>query len=332
MAMDAQSVEINIMKALILTDGKPGHENQSVALCKNLEIPYETVQTTYKSKSAKALTYLLDRIGIYTSSIFQLSEKDLPEADVIISTGSTTFYPNKVIAKRNGLPNVAILCPGGYRLDFSVIFSPEYDHPPTRENITLLPLNLCAADSSFYEATSAEFERVHTQNKPAAGFIIGGPNAVSEIDFKQLKTQLEQAFEQTEGYERWVTTSRRTPGDIEQLIESFPFDYTLINSRDPYNPVPAFIERCEHLFVTSDSASMISECATFGKASVNVLMTRQHKSPNKFEELILGLEAREALQRFDGTLSSANRKIDVTPLLRKGMQKIFDQANSELEN
>ena len=115
--------------------------------------------------------------------------------------------------------------------------------------------------------------------------------------------------------ERWVTTSRRTDPAVEQLIERLPFDYTLINSRDSYNPVPAFIELCDHLYVTSDSASMISECASFGSANVDILMNRQTKHPNKFEELIHGLEKRQAVHIYDGTPGTACRKIDIQPLI-----------------
>jgi mitochondrial fission protein ELM1 len=324
------------MRALILTDGKPGHENQSIALCRHLGLNYELAKVGYRSKSAKAISYLLDRTGIYTENIFQISPevksrksklKNAPSSsrrpstfDCIISTGSTSFYPNKVIARKLGVPNVAILKPGGYRADFSAILCPAYDHPPKRSNVTELPLNLCAADPSFFEEKAAEFEKIHKAALPAAaGFIIGGPNAVSEIDAAGLKEKLEQAFALTEGCERWVTTSRRTPPEIEQLVESLPFDYTLINSRDPYNPIPAFIRKCDRLFVTSDSASMVSECASFGTARVEILMNRQTRSPNKFEELFQGLEKLNAVHIFDGTLGAAGQKVDLKPLLKKAL-------------
>lgn len=310
------------MKALLLTDGKPGHENQSVALCRHLGLDYEKVSVSYPWKPAKALSYFFDRIGFYTEKIFASGEWRVASSgfDFVLSTGSTSFYPNKVLARKLGIPNIAILNPKGYRPDFTKILCPAYDHPPKRDNIIELPLNLCAADPAFFVEKAAEFKTKHTQRKPsAAGFIIGGPNAVSTLDAEKIKKQLEQAFALTEGCERWVTTSRRTPADVEAVIESFPFDYRLINSRDPYNPVPAFIQLCDRLFVTSDSASMISECASFGAASVEVLMNRQLKTPNKFEELIQGLEKLNAVHVFDGTLGSANQKIDLSSLLKENL-------------
>ncbi len=307
-----------MMSALIISDGKPGHFNQSIAYCKHLGLDYEILEVAYKSKTHKAFSYLLDRLGIYSKSLFSKNPKPKAQGlSFIVSTGSTTYYANKLLAKKWSLPNIAILHPKGYRLDFTHIFCPFYDHPPQRNNITELPLNLCAADPAFFQDQAARFATQHTPKKPAIGIIIGGPNAVSDIDPEQIRSQLTQIFALTEGMERWVTTSRRTPPEVEQIIESFPFDYQLINSRDPYNPVPAFIQLCERLFVTSDSASMLSECASFGTAKVEILMNRQTKSPNKFEELIHGLEDLGAVHVFDGTLGTADTKIDLSELLRK---------------
>jgi len=305
------------MKVLLLTDGKPGHENQSIALCRHLGLTYETVTVSYPCKSTKGLSYIFDRLGIYTDKIFQIADSRflVADFDLVISTGSTTFYPNKVLARKLGIPNIAILNPKGYRPDFTWILCPAYDHPPKQKNIIELPLNLCAADKSFFLEKAKEFETKHTPKTKAVGFVIGGPNAISTIDAAALKIQMEQAFALTPDCEHWVTTSRRTPADVEAVIEALPFDYRLINSRDSYNPVPAFIQLCDRLFITSDSASMISECASFGNACVEILMNRQTKTPNKFQELIQGLEKLNAVHVFDGTTGSANRKVDVSPLL-----------------
>ena len=303
-------------KALIISDGKPGHYNQSVAFCKHLALDHETVEVAYKSRLHKTLSYLFDRLGIYTSTLLLNDLKpQTANFTLVVSTGSTTYYANKLMAKRLGVPNIAILHPNGYRLDFARILCPAYDHPPKRPNIVELPLNLCASDAALFTEKANEFKTKHQPQKPAVGLIIGGPNAVSDIDPAVLRKNLEDIFRLTDGCERWVTTSRRTPQSVETMLADFPFDYALINSRDPYNPIPAFIELCDRLFVTSDSASMISECASYGTARVEILMNRQTRSPNKFEELIAGLEKRNAVHVFNGTLGDAENKIDLRSIL-----------------
>ena len=335
MVLDAQPLGIakggTMNPILIISDGKPGHVNQSIALCRHMGWEYEIVEIAYKNKTGKAPSYLLDRLGTYTERLFsapileptsQSLKPKVSKFSLVVSTGSTTYYANKLLAKKLNLPNIGILYPKGYRLDFSHILCPFYDHPPKRKNITPLPLNLCAANDAFFIEQAVEFKLRHTPQAPAIGIIIGGPNAVSTIDPVEMEQQLERIFEATEGMERWITTSRRTPKQIEAIIDGFKFDYKLINSRDPYNPVPAFIQLCDRLFVTSDSASMISECASFGKGKVEILMNRQTKRPNKFEELIQGLEKRGAVHIFEGTLGSADQKINLKGLLKEALKDL----------
>ena len=64
---------------------------------------------------------------------------------------------------------------------------------------------------------------------------------------------------------------------------------------------------------------MVSECASFGTTSVEILMNRQTKTPNKFQELIHGLEKLNAVHVFDGTLGTASFKID----LREHLQEVL---------
>ena len=58
---------------LIISDGKPGHFNQSIAFCKHLGLDYKVLEVAYKSKTHKALSYLLDRLGIYSEALFSQS-------------------------------------------------------------------------------------------------------------------------------------------------------------------------------------------------------------------------------------------------------------------
>ena len=62
------------------------------------------------------------------------------------------------------IPNIAILLPRGYRLDFTHIFAPAYDHPPHRANITPLPINLTQSDAQWYHQQTELF-RTHHPNQ-----------------------------------------------------------------------------------------------------------------------------------------------------------------------
>lgn len=298
-------------KLLIVTDGKAGHENQSKAFCNALGYDFDCVRVRYPTRLHKGLSYLADRFGLLSRRLFEIERTNGYYA-AVVCTGSTAFYPGKVTARQRGIPVAAILYPGGYKLNFDCILAPGFDQPPRHPNIVRVPVNLTSTNAAFYEAGVAAFRQRHTPRGPAVAVIVGGPNAIATLTPELMKRELDRLFAATEGRERWVTTSRRTPPEVEALIDSYPFDYKLIYSRDTFNPIPAFVSLCETLFVTADSTGMISESVTRGGASVEVLMNLS-SATSKFARFIRDLEAEGAAHVFDGTLGEARRKIDLSP-------------------
>jgi mitochondrial fission protein ELM1 len=100
------------------------------------------------------------------------------------------------------------------------------------------------------------------------------------------------------------------------MIEGYGFDYTLLYSKRPDNPIPDFLAECETVFITIDSTSMISESVSYGKANVMVLPLVS-EGGNKFNRLVEVLEKEGCLLRFDGTFREANRKIDFAQYAQK---------------
>ncbi len=303
-------------KLLIVTDGKAGHENQSKALCSALGYEFDCVRTAYPTRFHKALSYLVDRLGLVLDYPFTIEQTDGYYA-AVVCTGSTAFYPGKIAARRRGIPVAAILYPSGYKkLNFDCILAPVFDRPARYPNIVPIPVNLTSTNTAFYEAGTAAFRERHIPKKPAVAVIVGGPNAFATMSAETMKRDLDRLFAATEGRERWVTTSRRTPPAVEALIDTYPFDYKLIFSRDTFNPIPAFVTLCERLFVTADSTGMISEAVTRGTAAVEVLMNLKGTS-SKFARFIQNLEQVQAVHVFDGTLGSAASKIDLAPVFER---------------
>jgi len=305
-------------KLLIVTDGKAGHENQSKAFCTALGFDFDCVRTAYPSRAHKALTYAVDRLGLLWERPFTIEHTDGYYAAVVCA-GSTAFYPGKVTARRRGIPVAAILFPGGYKLNFDCILAPTFDRPPHLPNIIPIPVNLTSTNAAFYASGVAAFRERHTPARPAVAGIVGGSNAFASLTADGLRRDLDRLFSLTEGRERWVTTSRRTPPEVDALIGDYPFDYTLLYSRDTFNPIPAFVSLCERLFVTADSTGMISEAVTRGSAAVEILMTLESAS-SKFARFIRDLEADGAVHVFDGSLGHACRKIDLTPAFEQARQ------------
>jgi mitochondrial fission protein ELM1 len=263
-------------KVLILTDGKAGHENQSKAFARGLGFDYDVVKVRYKGRASKLLSYFFDRFNILCESLFEILDEsaqvllnDPSKYIAVVGAGSGTFYPVKVIAKRLGVKSGVVLYPRGYNLStFDCVLSPAFDRPKSGSNIVVIPANLVAADEAFYEKGVSDY-RLRTSVNPDISVIIGGPNKCSTMTVEWMRAKLDMIF--SEPGIKVVTTSRRTPDDVEALVDSYPWDWKLIYSRDSFNPIPAFVKLSKRIYVTAESTGMLSECCTFGSAEVKAL-------------------------------------------------------------
>lgn len=142
----------------------------------------------------------------------------------------------------------------------------------------------------------------------AEAVIIGGPNKCSTMTPEWMKAQLDAIFNskpQTANRkpEFWVTTSRRTPPNVEAVVDSYPWNYKLLYSKDHFNPIPAFVKLAKKLYVTAESTGMLSEACTFGSAEV-VALDNLNPGPHKFRRFVDDLRK--------GGYVDGNRKVDLS--------------------
>ena len=294
------------MKCLILSDGRMGHLNQSIALAKYLNAEYSIITVTFKSKYAKVLSYLYDFLKYYDVSLFDMDQTIIGSYDYIISAGSNTYYPAKTCAKRLHVKSITMMLPKGYRYDFDIIFAQHHDNPPKQQNIISVPANF-----SYPVA-----QKLFKVAQPSIGIVIGGNNTHYMMNKALLKQQLDAIFAMFPTHKVAITTSPRTPKDIEQLIETYHFYYTLIYSKNPLNPIPDFLEQCERVFITIDSTSMISEAISFGNAFIEILPLEGNLN-TKFYSFVKYLQNNEYVHLFDNTIGNTKVKIDFRQFAEK---------------
>lgn len=280
------------VKILILSDGKAGHVNQSIAFAKlkNLDFDIITINNHFKF-----LTYILDFFHIYLN-LFSLHVKR-KEYQAVVSTGSTTYYATKYLAKKLGIKSIAIMLPRGFRYsDFDAIIASSHDEPPQAPNIISMPLSLSISEpKGFIEKT----------NQKALGIIIGGSNSIFTMDEKSIKEYLDKIFKDYPNHLKYITTSRRTPPPIDALLESYSFDYEIIYSKNStINPIADFLVACDELFITIDSTSMLSEARANSDANINIIELKSNKINTKF-------------YRLAETIKSMKTKFDYSPYLDK---------------
>ncbi len=347
-------------KALILSDGRKGHENQSIAFCELRGLEFCICKIAYANKFLKLCSYALDFFGLYfkifkcdlsgggTAADFKngsnlnnsalnspaapdnanldvapndrnldavsynenldaASDRNLNFADfdLFVGAGSTTYYALKFYARRYAKPSIALMYPKGYRKDFSVIIAGAHDRPKPRANLKISPVSL-----SFSRP-----QGLYRPQRKSIGFIIGGPNSCFEMGDEILK-QIEGVRAQFADCEFALTTSPRTPQATESALEKLSWDYSVIYSREPVNPIGDFLAQCEWVFISEDSVSMISEAVSNGSASVAILSLKRKDAHNKFDDFISSLVSSGYARRYDEALKKT-AKYDLKEFVRE---------------
>jgi len=283
-------------RILIISDGKAGHLNQSIAFCKIKNISYDILEVKYKFKIFKLFSYILDRFERYSDELFEDYKKyNYTFYDAVISTGSGTYYFNKFISKKYNIKSIALMLPKSYRYtDFDHIIAQKHDNPPEQENILTIPLNLSYTSP----------KNIIKSKEKSIGIILGGDNSTFTMDVENIKNVLNLIFKNYDGYLKYITTSRRTSKQIEDLLNEYEFDYKLIYSETPtINPIPDFINLCSELFITIDSTSMLSEARANSDANILIIELRSKNVDTKFHSLAQ-------------TVNNMNDKLDFNKLLK----------------
>lgn len=329
-------------KALILSDGRKGHENQSIAFCELKGLDFCICKIAYASKFLKLCSYALDFFGLYfkifkcdlggsgtaadrkngsnlnntslnspaasdSANLDAASDRNLNfvDFDLFVGAGSTSYYALKFYARRYARPSIALMYPKGYRKDFSVIIAGAHDRPKPRANLKISPISL-----SFSRPPG-----LYKPQRKSIGFIIGGPNSCFEMGDEILK-QIEGVRARFADCEFALTTSPRTPRATESALENLSWDYSVIYSREPVNPIGDFLAQCEWVFISEDSVSMISEAASNGSANVAILSLKRKDAHNKFDDFINALVSTGHARRYDETLKKT-AKYDLKAFVRE---------------
>ena len=343
-AANQSAPKIPHRKALILSDGRKGHENQSIAFCELKGLEFCLCRVAYANKFLKLCSYALDFFGLYfrifkcdlsgggTAADFKngsnlnssaLNSPVAPDSanldasadrnlnfanfDLFVGAGSTSYYALKFYARRYARPSIALMYPKGYRKDFSVIIAGAHDRPKPRANLKISPVSL-----SFSHP-----QGLYKPQRKSIGFIIGGPNSCFEMGDEILK-QIEGVRVQFADCEFALTTSPRTPRATESALEKLSWDYSVIYGREPVNPIGDFLAQCEWVFISEDSVSMISEAVSNGSASVAILSLKRKDAHNKFDDFISALVSMGYARRYsEGAKLKKTAKYDLKEFVRE---------------
>ncbi len=265
------------LRVLVLKDSKPGHFRQSRAVVsalrqafpgKAVEVDEVEVSELEGSKWKRFLSYLLPFLPLLLGEqvvrlLFGPKTRQVLGRywEVVVSTGSSAKGLSLFLKRYNLARAVCVMDPGwGLRGGFDLILAPEHDGLRGKNAVSV------PGAVAWFDEEGAKRRADELGVPPGRlGVLIGGP--VKGFDMAQpLMGELISVLEKL-SEDVLITTSRRTPGWIEEWLRGREFKYKVIaNDFNPEGAVDAILSRAERSLVTPDSASMIAEALASGKA------------------------------------------------------------------
>lgn len=248
------------LQILLLSDGKPGHENQSRGLAEALGRLTEVHITLLPVKKQHLLA------SIFTSG--KLHE-DLPKPDLIIGAGHAVHGRMLAISRSSDAPCVVMMKPTLPSIFFSLCLIPRHDlkGKPPRPNMI---------------ATRGALNRVPPPGERSCHgglILLGGPSSSYAWDSDAMSQAICSIVEAC-GERPWrITNSRRTPeGELESLAKACPALVTHPHATTGRDWLPERLAEAAEVWVSEDSVSMIYEALSSG-ARVGLLQVPRLK-PN----------------------------------------------------
>ena len=315
----------SLKKVVILSDGRQGHLNQSLAFSKELkryredsgcrreDTWVETEEIKFRSAFRKAL---LQVCGIFSGKHCQgcmrcmkfCLEKDSYErlmkkyADIVISCGSAVAPVNRLFSVENSAKSAVIMKPGALKFSkFDTVVLPWHDGikgtPDGSTIVTETVPNLI--DEEYLSGSAGKMCRTtNLENRARIGVLFGGDNSdfslTDEITEKVL-ANIASAARKLEA-DILFTTSRRTPKSAERIIEAglrpekrCKF-LVIANEKNIPDAVAGILGLCDVVAVSGESASMVSEAVTSGKKVVVFNLKKKRKRGSKFEVMMARLK------------------------------------------
>lgn len=227
-----------------LTDGKPGHEKQTLGLCAALEriTPSRTIDIRVSGGWRNLVHWMTGQFP---------AGRGLPPPDLLLGAGHATHLPLLAAHRAYGGKTVVLMGPSLPLGLFDLCLIPEHDSPPQRPNVvpTLGALNTL---------------RPTDTHAPDRGLIlVGGPSGHFRWDSRAVARQIGELVK-SRGEMAWtLTTSRRTPADFLGTL-----DIGTLDIRPMETTAPGWLEdrlaEAGEVWITPDSVSMVYEALTAG--------------------------------------------------------------------
>jgi len=250
------------LKGLLLTEGMHGMISQVEGLAKALDLDFihEKIElNNFWKLFPPKLTPIQD---------FVFKNKINTQFDIVISCGRKSVIPSIYLKKKfkNKIINIHIQEPKVALNNFDFVVVPEHDG--------LKGKNVLTSKGAVHYLTNEELDENENylksktdSQKKIVTLIIGGPNKYYDYNnqvVENIFSKIKESF-LINNYQLIVIPSMRTPEHIIEKARNYFDKNQIIISNVDKKAYLSSLKISDHIIVTCDSTSMISEAAITGK-------------------------------------------------------------------
>ncbi|MBW8328798.1 MAG: mitochondrial fission ELM1 family protein [Thiobacillus sp.] len=232
------------MVVAVVSDGKPGHVNQSLGLAEAL------------ARATPTAIHRLPALPAWRAWLALLlkhaPDNTLAKPDLIIGAGHAT-HPTLLAMKRaRGGRTVVLMKPSLPRRWFDLCILPRHD-------------GIAADAHTLVSEGALNRIRPATARDARHGLLlIGGTSSHFEWDSDAIQVQIKSVLARTPDTHWTLTTSRRTPAEFLAQLPPCPNLHVVPHTATSPDWLPERLAQSGTVWVTPDSASMVFEALTAG--------------------------------------------------------------------
>ncbi|SMH52745.1 hypothetical protein SAMN02982994_3218 [Azospirillum lipoferum] len=300
---------MQLLTCWVVSDGKPGMENQCIGLAEALGLTPVVKRVSLRSPWRQLSPYL--RVGNRFAAGPGGDPIQAPWPDLLIGTGRQSIAPSLAVRRqsRGRTFTVQIQDPQISPRHFDLVVVPRHDKL-RGDNVLVTRGALHRVTPAILAEAAARFApRLAHLPHPRVAVLIGGNNGVYSLTPAIMGEVAEKLVNLTRshGAGLMVTPSRRTGADNEAILRArlsgLPAEVWDGTGENPYF---GYLGLADAVVVTCDSVSMTSEACSTGKPTYVIEL--DGGSP-KFRAFHDGLYKDGITRRFDGTLGTWDHQL-----------------------
>ena len=324
------------MKVGILSDGKPGHLNQSLGianiLAEDLKLDLITIDLSMKFSLFKLFLRLYQRFlcrdfnEINANKIINLFHPiSVSDSDLLIATGGNTAYISASLGKKHNIKVIQIGSVKGIDLkNYSAHITIESkDKSPNNIVTVLAPTRYKPIDT------------LNRDKKNKALFLIGGDGSgykYSLDDWDELINNIINLKDES-NVSPIIVTSRRTSKSHEEYLYKKSLSFADSSSKWFHKGMSninlsVLFSQVDNIFVTEESSMMITEAISSG-LPVCTLYPKSIKSPQSFRDQILKLKSINFINSIpfssELTQNTSNNNLKIIEIRKSLKEKIINR-------